>query len=89
MVNYQDSNYFDRVNAVNNEHAFQFDYSNNISSNHTLEAGLKYLYRDNGSDQENYYALNDENWRLHKLNSASQYEHILAVYSEYGYEKDS
>ena len=70
------------------EHTFQADYTTPIGKMHTLEAGAKYILRDNSSEDDRYerqigttgdYVLDEEH--------SSHYKHqndILAAYMGYG-----
>ena len=70
------------------EHTFQADYTTPIGKIHTLEAGAKYILRDNSSEADRYerqigttgdYVLDEEH--------SSHYKHqndILAAYMGYG-----
>lgn len=70
------------------EHTFQTDYTTPIGKIHTLEAGAKYILRDNSSEDDRYerqigttgdYVLDEEH--------SSHYKHqndILAAYMGYG-----
>lgn len=70
------------------EHTFQADYTTPIGKIHTLEAGVKYILRDNSSEDDRYerqigttgdYVLDEEH--------SSHYKHqndILAAYMGYG-----
>ena len=70
------------------EHTFQADYTTPIGKIHTLEAGAKYILRDNSSEDDRYerqigttgdYVLDEE--------QSSHYKHqndILAAYMGYG-----
>ena len=70
------------------EHTFQADYTTPIDKIHTLEAGAKYILRDNSSEDDRYerqigttgdYVLDEEH--------SSHYKHqndILAAYMGYG-----
>lgn len=41
--------------AYGKEHTSQIDYVNPLTKNHTIEAGFKYIYRDNSSIGKNLY----------------------------------
>lgn len=64
------------------EHTFQADYTTPIAKIHTLETGLKYIIRNNHSDNNRYDK--DDNYDAYR---SSHYEHmndILAAYASYG-----
>ena len=71
------------------EHTFQADYTTPIGKLHTLETGLKYIIRNNTSEDWRYNAqgmVPSESYELDKERS-SHYEHlndILAAYLGYG-----
>ena len=71
------------------EHTFQVDYTTPIGKLHTVEGGVKYILRDNASDNDRYeLALDnpDGEYTFDKENS-SHYKHqnnILAAYLGYG-----
>lgn len=83
------SRYQNRDNkASTNEHTFQADYVKPFRQMHTLEAGIKYIYRNNDS-RGDYEVRNseEENWRPDPLLQDEDYEHlqhILAAYTSYG-----
>lgn len=63
------------------EHTFQADYTTPIAKIHTLETGMKYIIRNNHSDNDRYDK--DDNYDMKR---SSHYEHlndILAAYVSY------
>ena len=77
--------------ADGNEHTGQIDYVNPLTKNHTLEAGLKYIYRDNSSEGNNfYYNLTDKDWLedLRRKNDLQHDQYIASGYASYGFKKD-
>lgn len=74
--------------ASTNEHTFQADYVNPFGKMHTLEAGLKYIYRNNKSNG-NYWVRETEEgaWEPDPWIRKEDYkhlQHILAAYTSYG-----
>lgn len=70
------------------EHTFQLDYTTPIGKIHTLESGVKYIIRDNRSDNDRYIraAEQDAEYTFDESQS-SHYKHqsdIAAVYLGYG-----
>lgn len=77
--------------ADGNEHTGQIDYVNPLTKNHTLEAGLKYIYRDNSSEGTNlYYDLKTKDWLedLRRKNDFQHDQYIASGYASYGFKKD-
>ena len=69
--------------AATNEHTFQFDYTTPTWKNHTLEAGVKYIYR--GSDIETdrrYYRDSIQDWES-VYDANSDFRHNQHIYSAY------
>lgn len=72
-------------NQNTTEHTFQTDYTTPIGKLHTFEAGVKYILRNNSSENDRY----DENAGKYEYNKdqSSHYKHlndILASYLGYG-----
>ena len=71
-----------------NEHTFQIDYTEPFKDNkHTIEAGLKYILRDNASDND-YKLFNQENGKYdldtnRLANDMQYYQHIFGAYASY------
>ena len=77
--------------ADGNEHTGQIDYVNPLTKNHTIEAGLKYIYRDNSSVGENFYFdLTAKDWLEDKdrINDLQHDQYIASGYASYGFKKD-
>ena len=75
-----------RVNSrnVSQEHTLQADYTTPIGKGQTLSSGLKYIFRNNHSDDE-YYLDMGSGYVLQSVPD-SKYQHynnIAALYSEY------
>lgn len=76
--------YFDN-DATTAEHTAQVDYVNPISDMHYVDAGLKYIYRQNKSDSR-YYQENAQGEMEASDNLSSKYDqgqNILAAYADY------
>lgn len=70
------------------EHTFQIDYTTPFAQHHKLEAGAKYIYRNNHSEDDRYTQplLSAQDFAYDEQNS-SHYEHrndIIAAYLGYG-----
>lgn len=76
--------YFDN-DATTAEHTAQVDYVNPISNMHYVDAGLKYIYRQNKSDSK--YFLENAQGEMEASNDLSskydQGQNILAAYADY------
>ena len=69
---------------VSQEHTFQADYTTPIAKGQTLSSGLKYIYRNNFSDDE-YYIDPGTGYVLQPTKDSKYHHHnnIAAAYSEY------
>ncbi|MDR0371843.1 MAG: TonB-dependent receptor [Prevotellaceae bacterium] len=70
-----------------NEHTVQIDYTEPFNKKHIAEAGLKYILRQNNSDNS-YKILNTETGdyeddTVRPVNNFDQTQHILGVYGSY------
>lgn len=68
------------------EHTFQADYTTPIDKLHTLEAGAKYILRNNSSENDRFDADDTGKYEYNKEQS-SHYKHlndIIAAYLGYG-----
>ena len=71
--------------AGTQEHTVQVDYTNPLSSVHSIESGVKYIFRRNKSDGKYYLADKDGTYGYNE-DMSTQYEHkqdILAAYLGY------
>lgn len=70
----------------NTEHTFQADYTTPIGKLHTLEAGAKYILRNNSSEDDRFDADDTGKYEYNK-DQSSHYKHlndIIAAYLGYG-----
>ena len=68
------------------EHTFQADYTTPIGKLHTLEAGAKYILRNNSSEDDRFDADDTGKYEYNK-DQSSHYKHlndIIAAYLGYG-----
>lgn len=83
------ADYLNRLkNQHNNttEHTFQADYTTPIGKLHTLEAGAKYILRNNSSEDDRFDADDTGKYEYNK-DQSSHYKHlndIIAAYLGYG-----
>lgn len=66
------------------ENTFQVDYTTPIGKLHTIEAGAKYIYRRNSSDNKLYEAAGGSNDYLYNEDRSSDYRHLNHIISAYG-----
>ncbi len=74
--------------AGGNEHTGQVDYVNPLNGKHSIEAGLKYIFRDNSSRTDNtYYDAVGGQWLLDedKKNDLDHSQNIFSGYGGYAY----
>lgn len=85
-VDYADKH--DSNQASTQEHTAQIDYINPFNGRHTLETGLKYIYRNNQSDTEKaVWNKNNQAWMPVQtdLSDFDHRQHILGAYASYTY----
>ncbi len=78
-------------NAKGIEHTTQIDYVNPINEMHSIEAGGKYIMRDNSSRGEHtFYDVVSGTWQndADRKNDLDHEQNIFAGYAGYGYKKD-
>ncbi|MCE5206133.1 MAG: TonB-dependent receptor [Porphyromonadaceae bacterium] len=74
--------------AGGSEHTGQVDYVNPLNGKHSVEAGLKYIYRDNTSRADHtFFDVNDDTWKPDpgKKNDLDHTQNITSGYAGYGY----
>lgn len=74
--------------AGGNEHTGQVDYVNPLNGHHTIEAGLKYIFRDNSSyGDHRYFEVDDNQWNpdLARKNDLEHSQNIASGYAGYNY----
>ncbi len=92
MLRPQDYRMKNHNEADGKEHTGQIDYVNPLSVNHTIEAGLKYIYRDNTSFGNNMYLDTLTNiWKpdVSRKNDLQHDQYIASGYASYGFKKDN
>lgn len=84
------ADYLKRLKNLHNddttEHTFQADYTTPIGKLHTLEAGAKYILRNNSSENDRFDADDTGKYEYNK-DQSSHYKHlndIIAAYLGYG-----
>ena len=71
--------------ARTDEHTFQLDYTNPITKQHQIDAGVKYILRRNQSDSK-YFKADDNNIYQPDNDLTSKFnqdQDILAAYADY------
>lgn len=74
--------------AGGSEHTGQVDYVNPLNGKHSVEAGLKYIYRDNSSMADHtFFDVNDDTWKPDpgRKNDLDHTQNITSGYAGYGY----
>ncbi len=81
-----------RIKSINDaggdEHTFQADYVNPLDNKHSLEAGLKYILRENSSRGEHTFLdVTDNTWKpdIDRKNDLDHSQKIYSGYAGYGY----
>jgi len=69
-------------NARTTEHSGQIDYVNPINPKHSIETGLKYIFRQNVSNVKQYEPANGE-WVEAPPNVNNNFEHNSHIYAGY------
>lgn len=74
-------------NAGGDEHTGQLDYVNPLNGKHNIEAGLKYIFRDNSSRGDHSYFMGSGDWMPdpNRLNDLDHLQRITSGYAGYTY----
>ncbi|WP_313380061.1 outer membrane beta-barrel family protein [Proteiniphilum saccharofermentans] len=75
-------------NAGGSEHTGQIDYVNPLNGKHNIEAGLKYIFRDNSSRGDHtFFDVDEGQWQpdLSRKNDLDHQQYITSGYAGYGY----
>lgn len=73
------------------EQTGQVDYINPLTSNHTIETGLKYIFRDNESKTLNEFCdFNTSKWMedILRKNDLEHQQSVTSVYGSYSYKEN-
>lgn len=71
-------------NAGGNEHTLQIDYTNPINSKHSIETGIKYIFRDNSSLGEHTIFNGEWHDDPSRKNDLEHTQKIFSGYAGYG-----
>lgn len=72
--------------ASTKEHTLQLDYTNPLTSVHSIETGVKYIFRKNESDGKYYLADKDGKYEYNE-GMSTQYDHKQDIWAAYlGYQ---
>lgn len=74
--------------AGGREHTGQVDYVNPLNEKHSLEAGLKYIFRDNSSRADHtFFDVTDNTWKpdTERKNDLDHTQNITSGYAGYSY----
>lgn len=75
-------------NAGGNEHTGQIDYVNPLNGKHTIEVGMKYIFRENSSNGDHtYFDVTKQEWvsDLSRLNDLDHMQNIASGYAGYSF----
>jgi len=75
-------------NAGGREHTGQVDYVNPLNGTHSIEAGMKYIFRDNSSRADHtFFDVDDQTWKpdLNRKNDLDHSQNIASGYAGYGF----
>ncbi len=78
-----------RLKSINStggvEHTGQIDYTNPINSKHSIEAGIKYIFRDNSSIGEHSFFNGQWHDDPNRKNDLDHEQSIISGYASYGF----
>lgn len=86
--NFDYTQYLSRNNQRSIENTFQLDWSRPFLKYNRIDAGLKYILRDNSSNTEQRYSLSDNPTWVSSNNKYEEFKHqahIASAYAEYAY----
>jgi outer membrane receptor protein involved in Fe transport len=75
-------------NAGGREHTGQLDYVNPLDGKHSIEAGMKYIFRDNSSRASHtFFDVDDQTWKpdTERKNDLDHSQNITSGYAGYGF----
>ena len=72
-----------KSDARTDEHTGQIDYTNPLTAKHTLEAGVKYILRQNLSNGKRYELDDNNKWEELPARLNSDFKHISDIYAGY------
>ena len=75
-------------NAGGSEHTGQVDYVNPLNGKHSIEVGLKYIFRDNSSRGDHtFFDVDEDIWKPDpsRKNDLDHQQNITSGYAGYGY----
>lgn len=76
------SNLLQKNEAYTNEHTAQVDYTTPIAKNHTVEAGVKYILRQNNSETDRFNKENSS-WIPSPAEGNDRFNHTQHIYAGY------
>ncbi len=83
MPSYIKLTQWNKNDAKTTEHTGQVDYTNPITKKHSVEAGLKYILRQNISKVKQYEMDADGGWKPLPSTVYSDFEHISNIFAGY------
>ncbi|MDR2231540.1 MAG: TonB-dependent receptor [Tannerella sp.] len=83
MPLYIRTNQWDKNDAKTDEHTGQIDYTNPLTEKHTIEAGIKYILRQNFSEVQRYDLGEAGNWVELPARLDNDFEHVSNIYAGY------
>jgi outer membrane receptor protein involved in Fe transport len=75
-------------NAGGKEHTIQVDYVNPLNGKHSIETGMKYIFRDNTSRADHtFFDVEENNWKpdLSRKNDLDHSQNIASGYAGYSF----
>jgi len=75
-------------NAGGREHTIQIDYVNPLNGKHSIETGMKYIFRDNSSRADHtFFDVEENRWKpdLNRKNDLDHSQYIASGYAGYSF----